>query len=175
LEQEDINSINRFRINPKQETVKSCAAIDQLVSNDNLKDSLQNALRPLDAQLFNYIFFRCEKEEQVEMGQGCYDVANFGKFVYCGLKGVEPVIRRIQETNDLGHPVCGNLREGVWLASYIVGRLRRVPELNKIAELLEESFRPLNDIPHFLRPCYFELAFSYIYTAMEEILLQKIG
>lgn len=85
------------------------------------------------------------------------------------------MIRKIQENNDLGHPLCGNLREGTWLASYIVNRLRRVGELNKLADLIESSFQPLNEMPHFLRPCYFELVFSYIYNAIEEVLIQKLG
>lgn len=125
--------------------------------------------------MFNYLLFRCEKEEQVEHGTDAYDVPNFGKFVYCGLKGIEIVIRKIQETNDLGHPLCGNLREGTWLATYIINRLRRIDELKQLADLVESSLQSLNTMPHFLRPCYFELVFSYIYNAIEEVLIQKLG
>jgi glycogen debranching enzyme len=74
----------------------------------------------------------------------------------------------------LGHPLCGNIREGTWLASYIVNRLRRVDELQKLADQFERAFEPLNAMPHFLRPCYFELVFSYLYNAIEEVLVEKL-
>lgn len=119
--------------------------------------------------------FRCEKEDQVEYGQGAYDVPHFGKFVYCGLKGIELVIRKIQESNDLGHPLCGNIREGTWLAHYIVNRLRHIEDLNNIADLFERAFEPLDTMPHFLRPCYFELIFSYLFNSVEEVLVQRLG
>ncbi|KAI6226176.1 Glycogen debrancher [Aphelenchoides fujianensis] len=110
----------------------------------NLKTELRKAFDPLDIDQFNYLLFRSEKEEQVEHGSDAYDIPGYGKFVYCGLKGVEPAIRKIQETNDLGHPVCGNLRAGTWLCGYIVGRLRRVPELEHVADLFERCFKPLD-------------------------------
>jgi glycogen debranching enzyme len=168
-------SVIAIKIKPKEETVNACKSIDEIVADDRLKQNIQNSIRSLDAQIFNYLLFRCEKEEQVEYGQDAYDVPNFGKFVYCGLKGIEIVIRKIQETNDLGHPLCGNLREGTWLVSYIVNRLRRIDELKTLADLIEKSLKPLDYMPHFLRPCYFELAFSYIFNAIEEVLVEKLG
>src|SRR4051812_24574895 len=84
------------------------------------------------------------------------------------IAGIHPVLKRIQETNDLGHPLCSNLRDGTWLSDYIIVRLKRLPELSEIARIYEEAFLHLaKGVPHFLRPCYFELIFTYLYDALE--------
>ncbi|KAI6179311.1 Glycogen debrancher [Aphelenchoides besseyi] len=169
-------SVIALKIDPRPETTESCNAIDKLVADDsNLKSELRKVFGSLTIDQFNYLLFRAEKEEEVENGQQAYDVPGYGKFVYCGLKGVEPIIRKIHGHNDLGHPVCGNLRGGSWLPDYLIGRIRRAPELSTVADLLESSFKPLEKMPHFLRPCYFEQIFSYIYNVAESVLLEKLG
>ena len=45
-----------------------------------------------------------------------------------------PLLQHIREKNDLGHPLCGNLREGLWLADHTVNRLRRYPRLGALAD-----------------------------------------
>jgi len=35
------------------------------------------------------------------------------------------VLQPIARNNDLGHPLCGNLREGPWALDYTVGRLAK--------------------------------------------------
>lgn len=161
--------------------------MDELAASESLKQGwllssvhnpfaeLQNALLPLDFQLFNYLFFFCEAEEQAEHGGGAYAVPGLGSLVYCGLKGLEPVLRRIQAHNDLGHPVCANLRGGCWLPAYIVGRLKRLPQLRAVAAVFEKAFAPLDRLPHFLRPCYFEKVFTELYEVAETALLNKLG
>lgn len=119
--------------------------------------------------------FSCEPEEGVQYGGGAYDISNFGKLVYCGLKGVEPVIRKIQASDDLGHPLCSNLRGGTWLPDYIVNRLKRLPELQKVAEVFEKAFEPLSQLPNFLRPCYFEKVFTPLYRVTETTILNKLA
>lgn len=163
-----------FRITPKKSTIESCGKIQQIVSNDSLKNELKTHLETLSLQKLNYLLFRCEKEDLTEFGEGSYALPNVGKFVYCGLEGIFPVIKKIQETNDLGHPLCQNLRDGTWLFEWIIRRIGRIPELNGVKEIFEKSFNPLNDIPHFLRPCYFELIFIYLRNTVVEIALKKL-
>ena len=43
------------------------------------------------------------------------------------LPGVMTVLGAVRPTNDLGHPLCNNLRDGDWLANYISGRLMFEP------------------------------------------------
>ena len=32
-------------------------------------------------------------------------------------------LRQITETNDLGHPLCGHLRDGLWALDYVLNRI----------------------------------------------------
>lgn len=135
----------------------------------------ESQLRKLDLQTFNYLLYRCEAEEQSEYGQGAYAVPEFEKLVYCGLQGIQTVLKRIQETDDLGHPVCSNLRAGNWIVDYTVARMKRLPELTDLAKMFENTFGLLTQgVPHFLRPAYFELIFSYFYKAVENVLSEKL-
>ncbi len=40
------------------------------------------------------------------------------------LPGVISVLRNVRKSNDLGHPLCCNLRKGDWLLDYMVNRLK---------------------------------------------------
>lgn len=53
------------------------------------------------------------------------------------LAGVATVLSEIRVVNDLGHPLCGNLRDGDWLPDYIVGRLKLEPSTQRLAAWLE--------------------------------------
>jgi hypothetical protein len=59
------------------------------------------------------------------------------------------------------------------IPDFTISRLRGNPALIPLADLLHRAFTHLAAIPHFLRPCYFELLFTYFYTAIEEVLLDK--
>ncbi|CAD5217959.1 unnamed protein product [Bursaphelenchus xylophilus] len=168
-------SVVAFKIVPKPKTLENCKDIDNLATSHELVDELQNALLELDLQQLNYILFFCEPEEGTQFGTGAYDIPAYGKLVYCGLKGVEALLRKVQAHNDLGHPLCGNLRAGTWLPNYYVNRLKRTEKLKKVAEIFERAFKPLDEIPHFLRPCYFEEIFTVLYQAVETTVLNKIG
>jgi glycogen debranching enzyme len=168
-------SVIAFKITPKPSTIESCNKIESLVSNDSIRQQLKDLVKPLSHQKLNFILFRCEKEDLSEFGEGAYELSNVGKFVYCGIEGIYPMIKKIQETNDLGHPLCANLRDGHWLCDYIIRRLRRLPEIEKIANIFEDSLGLLKDVPHFLRPCYFELIFIYLRDAIVEATLEKLN
>jgi len=162
----------------------------------NRISELISSLERLDLPTFAYILFQCEAEEGAKSEAGSYEIPGFGKLVYCGLQGVESLLRCIQETNDLGHPLCGNLRAGNWLSDYIVGqvnrytlpyysacglvpayfrRLKLLAELDRVAGIFDKCLSLLdNGVPHYLRPCYFELLFTYLYSAVEEVALRKI-
>lgn len=49
------------------------------------------------------------------------------------LSGVTHVLSLIRPNNDLGHPLCGNLRDGNWLADYIGARLKPHKELENVS------------------------------------------
>lgn len=41
-------------------------------------------------------------------------------------------LRHIMKFNDLGHPLCANLREGTWAMDYVYSRLERWGDLENV-------------------------------------------
>lgn len=70
--------------------------------------------------------------------------------------------------NDLGHPICDNIRQGDWLIDYTVGRLKATPKTKPLSDKLQEAFQPIKEIPRYLTPCYFHLFASHVYKQMVE-------
>lgn len=85
----------------------------------------QKAFENLSLVELNVMLYRADGEERdATAGEfGVYDVKGLGKLVYCGLEGWLHPLRHIIRHNDLGHPLCGHLREGLWAMDYIVARL----------------------------------------------------
>lgn len=85
------------------------------------------AFGDLDFVDLNVILHRAEGEEldATEGAIASYNVPGMGKLTYCGLEGWMHPLRHIMQYNDLGHPLCGNLRDGTWALDYVQGRLAR--------------------------------------------------
>jgi len=77
---------------------------------------LQEIVSKLDLVALSGALFTCDEEER-DLGKGgtAYDIPNFGKIVYCGLQGFVSLLTEISPKNDLGHPLCNNLRDGNWM------------------------------------------------------------
>lgn len=88
---------------------------------------VEKAFKDLNLVELNVVLFRCEGEERdATKGEiGAYEVPGIGKLVYCGLEGWMHPLRHIIRYNDLGHPLCANLRQGTWAFDYISGRLSK--------------------------------------------------
>ena len=102
----------------------------QLQQHDAELDSFcssgaQDAFADLDLVDLNVILHRADVEERDATGGvfGAYDVPGLGKMTYCGLEGWMHPLRHIMRYNDLGHPLCGHLREGSWALDYVHQRL----------------------------------------------------
>ena len=94
---------------------------------------MDDAVSRLDLLDLNYALYRCDAEERDEgHGGGAYVVEGSGAFVYCGLEGIMSMLTTVRKKNDLGHPICNNLRSGDWLADYTVKRLRHNSGTNKV-------------------------------------------
>jgi glycogen debranching enzyme len=78
-------------------------------------EELQQCLMTMTLADMNMALYRCEKEEVEDGRPGSYIIPNFGSMTYCGLQGVISLLGDIRPKNDLGHPLCNNLREGDWL------------------------------------------------------------
>jgi glycogen debranching enzyme len=85
----------------------------------------QDAFTNLDLVDLNVILHRADGEERdaTDGVYGVYNVPGLGKNTYCGLEGWMDALRHIMRYNDLGHPLCGHLREGSWALDYVHQRL----------------------------------------------------
>lgn len=85
----------------------------------------QEVFGALDLVELNVILHRADGEERDATGGefGAYEVPGLGKAVYCGLEGWMHSLRHIMRYNDLGHPLCGHLRDGSWALDYVHARL----------------------------------------------------
>lgn len=125
----------------------------------------------------NWLLYRCEREENIPgIHRTPYYVPRHGDLVYCGLQGVVSVMRQIAQYNDLGHPVCHHLREGLWLLDYIYKRIsaddpsKPSKQLDALARALKQLFQPIYDLPKYLVPANFGMLVGCLYqTVMEEV------
>ncbi|XP_018012653.1 glycogen debranching enzyme isoform X1 [Hyalella azteca] len=125
------------------------------------------ALASLDLVALNHCLYRCQQEEEsLGAGDGVYDVPGWRAMVYAGLQGLESVLLDIRVKNDLGHPLCGNLRSGDWLMDYTVRRLQQQPDTQLLAAWLREVFAEVRHVPRYLVPAYFDAVINKLYLAL---------
>ncbi|MFH4973467.1 hypothetical protein AB6A40_000176 [Gnathostoma spinigerum] len=169
-------SVIAFKISPLREVTESVRSIRQFLSGETEKvdNELENCLEKMSLQSYNRVLFRCEAEEKDDLGTGAYNIPGFGSLVYCGFQGLVPLLDKIRTRNDLGHPLCGNIREGTWLCDYISGRLQKQESTHDLGEIIKTIMSPLATIPHFLRPAYFEAVFMRIYHITCRQLFKKL-
>lgn len=100
-----------------QKNVNNCIQkLRELITtfaSDSSEGSLISIVGKMSLPDLNRALYRCDEEERDEgKGLGVYNIPNFGPFVYCGLQGFISLLSTVRPSNDLGHPMCGNLREG---------------------------------------------------------------
>ncbi|XP_056452233.1 glycogen debranching enzyme isoform X2 [Gadus chalcogrammus] len=140
-------------------------SIPDLQTPPALKTPLAQLMSQLSLSDLNILLFRCDAEEE-EDGGGCYGVPGWEKFRYAGLQGLISVLAEIRPTNDLGHPLCVNLRQGDWLLDYVSSRLvAREGPLAQVGQWLASMFDFLKLVPRYLIPCYFDAILVGAYGA----------
>lgn len=134
-----------------------------------------NGLSLLD---LNAVLYRCDAEERdFTRGQhGVYNVPGYGPLVYAGLHGWISPLREVVQSNNLGHPICDNLRDGHWAMDYIMGRLhayaKEYPCVYSLCEWFEPRFQRIKELPSFLVPRYFTMALFAAHSACIDQALQ---
>ena len=126
---------------------------------------LEDAVSPTSLLDIQFALFQCDQEGQ-ESGFGVYSVPNWGPLNYCGLAGVIPLLDKMRPSNDLGHPLAANLRDGDWMLDYILARLESRPGLTTLANYTKEAFSHLRTIPRYLIPRYFDQIVSQMYRSL---------
>jgi glycogen debranching enzyme len=139
---------------------------------------LHDAVKRLNMVEINVLLYRCNSEEKDTIGEGVYDIPGFGPLAYCGLQGFVSVALPVARNNDLGHPLCSNLRAGPWMCDYIIARLKKYvvyyPLLNPMLGWLQLRLDLVKKLPLFLRPKYFIIVIMSAYEAVRHQALFSI-
>lgn len=142
------------------------AKLDKFVKEGAIEASLGLNLFDLNA-----ILYKCEPEERDASSglEGTYNIPGYGNLVYAGLEGWIAVLKDVIWRNELAHPICNHLREGLWAADYIVNRLDKYAKesksLGKFQDWLRSRIDAIRHVPYFLRPHYFALIVGVAYEA----------
>lgn len=110
--------LNRFRVSLPIDVQKSVGTLRKLINDfsTNKTENLDEIVKELTLADLNRVLYRCDEEERDDgNGFGAYNIPNYGNLVYCGLQGIISPLANIRPNNDLGHPICENLRNGDWL------------------------------------------------------------
>ncbi|CAG2116623.1 unnamed protein product [Medioppia subpectinata] len=153
-------SFSSYHLNAVQKTNQ---LIQQLEDN---KSDINVLISKLSLNDLNFVLFRCNHEEADDISGGAYGLPTMGQMNYCGIASVIYYLRHIRTENDLGHPLCGNLRDGNWLMDYIVNRLKKNSKTIALSEWLSNAFTSLSQIPRYLIPRYFDSIITRIYTSI---------
>lgn len=124
----------------------------------------------------NVLLYRCDSEERcaTEGKFGVYGIPGYGNLVYAGLQGWEFVLKSIVADNDLGHPLCANLRQGLWALGYCSDRLVGYPQFQDVIEYITARHKAIENVPSFLRPRYFAATLLQLYQAAIDRAVQLI-
>lgn len=138
--------------------------------------NFQAIVGQLDLTDLNHVLYRCDAEERDDgNGFGAYDVPGQGPFVYCGIRGILSVLNDVREKNDLGHPICHNLRDGNWLADYVAKRLIVKKGTEALGHWFEEVFGYLKKVPRYLVPCYFDTILTGSYIVLRNRAIEQLS
>ncbi|KAI8992417.1 glycogen debranching enzyme [Pilobolus umbonatus] len=131
----------------------------------------KKVIKDLDLLDCNVVLYRCGSEEyDATHGDSVYNIPQYGELAYAGLQGFMSVLNSIIKNNDLGHPLCDNLRAGLWALDYTIHRLEKYlpeyPHLSGLVEWFKTRSKFISEMPDFMVPKYFALT---VQTAYEEI------
>ncbi|XP_011865621.1 PREDICTED: glycogen debranching enzyme isoform X2 [Vollenhovia emeryi] len=140
--------------------------ISQITSNE--RSDLHDIVSRMDFSDLNKTLYRCDQEEREEtLGKfGVYNVPGYGPFVYAGLQGIISLLADIRPNNDLGHPLCANLRQGNWLIDYVWQRLKEDDGTKPLGVWFEQAMEPFQLIPRYLVPSYFDVIIVNVYRIL---------
>lgn len=132
-------------------------------------EEIKSIISKLDLNDLNRAIYRCDQEER-DMGQGTgsYNLPNYGSLVYCGTQGFASVLTEIAPNNDLGHPLCTNLRQGDWMIDYIHQRIAKNPNTAVLSKWLADNTDALKKIPRYLIPSYFDVILTGVHQLLSD-------
>nr|XP_039272598.1 glycogen debranching enzyme-like [Styela clava] len=145
--------------------IKVRSIVKKLIDNQDIE--FKTALASLNLEDLNRVLFRCDEEEKSDgFGIGVYNFQGWDSLKYCGLVGIMSVMAKIRAHNDLGHPVCKNLREGNWLMDYISSRLQKHGGTKRLGLWFSSVFDHVSKLPRYLIPAYFDMTLVLPYVKL---------
>ncbi|XP_029313638.1 glycogen debranching enzyme-like [Cottoperca gobio] len=140
-----------------------------------LTNPLMIIMSKLTLAEMNVLLYRCDAEER-EDGGGCYNIPSWLPLNYGGLQGLMSVMSEIRPKNDLGHPLCDNLRQGDWMMDYVSNRLlAKGGAIGEVGHWFQAMFGYLKHIPRYLVPCYFDSIIQGAYTTALEAVFKRMS
>ncbi|KAI6013923.1 glycoside hydrolase family 13 protein [Pisolithus microcarpus] len=130
------------------------------------KSDVESAFGGLDLEDLNVVLHRADNEERDITGGkfGVYDVPGAGQL-------------HITRRNDLGHPLCDNLRRGTWALDYVVSRGYQMDDFPNLAApvqwLLDRFDRVKSNAPAYLRPKFFAIVMTEAYKAARRAVIEQ--
>ncbi|GLV44486.1 uncharacterized protein CBL_10290 [Carabus blaptoides fortunei] len=173
-------SVVAIRVKLQKNVLQSITKLRELITSFanpvSLDQTLMNIVGRMDLVALNRALYRCDEEERDDgKGLGVYNIPNFGPLVYCGLQGFISLLATVRPNNDLGHPMCGNLRDGNWMIDYIWQRLKVDQGTLELGQWLENNLKFLKEIPRYLIPCYFDVIVTGTYLLLIEQCYNLMG
>ncbi|KAJ8945126.1 hypothetical protein NQ318_001591 [Aromia moschata] len=162
-------SIAVIRVELPEAMKSSVNTARTLIGSLSKNKELVSIVNKLTLADLNRLLYRCDQEERDEgFGFDTYSIPNFSSTVYAGLQGFISLLANIRPSNDLGHPMCANLRDGNWMIEYIWKRLLLDEGTKDLGKWLEENSNCFNDMPRYLVPCYFDAVVTGMYILLIE-------
>lgn len=167
-------SVVALRISSHDHSQSHFAKLEELVTSFRTEsgtkyDEAKAIITKLNLNDLNRAIYQCDQEDRdMGKGLGTYNIPNFGSMVYCGTQGFVSLLTQISPNNDLGHPMCNNLRDGNWMIDYIHERLAKHPNTEALAKWIKENTIDLKAIPRYLVPCYFDVFITGVHQLLIE-------
>ena len=91
--------------------------------------------------------------------------------VYAGIGGIIHLLRSLKETQDLGHPLFNNIRDGDWIMDYIIQRFNDNKHTKFLVKILEEIFQKVKELPNRAKPHYFS---KVVNSLWDELIIDQL-
>ncbi|KYR02849.1 glycogen debranching enzyme [Tieghemostelium lacteum] len=164
-------SVLFFRGKIPKDSSEAMEKLDALLSD---QQAIQQSIQSCKFLDFNILLYRYHEEEKSITGSGSYHLDGYGQLPFCGLQGFITLLNHIYKFNDLGHPLCNNLRNGNWVMDYITGRLSQRQNLLAGRDWFIGAFNLVKQLPRHFIPKYFNMVVFTFYKQARKYIIQNM-
>lgn len=143
-----------------------------------VRESADDSVAKLTLLDINFLLYHAQGEEGActDWKRGVYSVPGMGPLVYAGLQGWESHLTKIAKEQNLGHPICDNIRDGLWAFEYLIERLSNDNgEFEDVINYLSTRLNASKQVPSFMRPRYFVAVVLKLYEATTKRALELMN